>query len=55
MNTVRLTTRGKIVLGALLAVVFYLVASAALSAVTPDECKVPFDQMSQGCVSLIYK
>lgn len=54
MDTVRLTRRGKIVLGALLAVAIYLVASAAINAVTPDECKVPFEQMSRGCIALVY-
>jgi hypothetical protein len=55
MNNIRLTTRGKIVLAVLAVLAGYLVASAALGAVTPDECKVPNDQMTQGCIALIYK
>jgi hypothetical protein len=55
MDTVRLTRRGKIVVAILLALAGYLVASAALSAVTPDECKVSTEQMSRGCIALIYK
>lgn len=55
MDTVRLTRRGKIVVALLVTIAGYLVASAAISAVTPDECKVPTEQMSQGCIALIYK
>jgi hypothetical protein len=55
MNEIRLTTRGKVLLGITVALVAYVLASAALGAVTPDECKVSTDQMSQGCIALIYK
>jgi lysophospholipid acyltransferase (LPLAT)-like uncharacterized protein len=55
MNEIRLTTRGKVLLGIAVALVAYVLASAALGAVTPDECKVPTEQMSQGCIALIYK
>ena len=55
MTDIRFTTRGKIVLAVLAVLAGYLVASAALSAVTPDELQVPTDQMTQGCITLIYE
>lgn len=55
MNDVRLTRRGKVVVAILAGLGLYFVAAAALNAVTPEECKVPTSQMTQGCVSLIYK
>lgn len=55
MNDIRLTRRGKMVVAILAGLGLYFVAAAALNSVTPDECKVPSDQMSQGCIALIYK
>lgn len=55
MSEITLTKRGKIVAGVLAAVAGYLLVSAAFAAVTPDECQVPTDQMTQGCIALIYK
>lgn len=55
MNDIRLTRRGKVVVAILAGLGLYFVAAAALNSVTPDECKVPSDQMSQGCIALIYK
>jgi hypothetical protein len=50
MNDIRLTTRGKIILvAAILATVYGL-----FIAVTPEECNVPTENMSQGCISLLY-
>lgn len=51
MNTIRLTTRGKIVLAVAIAATFW----ALITAVTPDECKVSVENMSQGCISLVYE
>ena len=50
MNDIRLTTRGKIILvAAIFATVYGL-----FIAVTPEECNVPTEDMSQGCISLLY-
>lgn len=54
MNGLRLTRRGKILLGILIAVVAYLVFAAALDAVTPAECKVPVESMSGACKRLVF-
>jgi hypothetical protein len=46
----RLTRRGKIVLTiVVIAIVWWL-----FDVTTPDQCKVPIDQMSQFCIDLIY-
>lgn len=50
MNSIRLTTRGKIVLAAAIVATFW----ALLAATTPDECKVATEDMSRGCISLVY-
>ena len=50
MSDIRLTTRGKIVLAVALVATFW----ALVAVVTPDECEVPADQMSRGCISLVY-
>jgi hypothetical protein len=50
-NGVQLTRRGKIVLTA----VIIAVISWMLQATTPDECKVPINQMSKFCTDLLYK
>lgn len=50
MNDIRLTTRGKIILvAAIFATVYGL-----FIAVTPEECNVPTEEMSHGCISLLY-
>jgi hypothetical protein len=46
----RLTRRGKIVV----AILFITVWGLLLNATTPDQCKVPVDQMSEFCIDLIY-
>jgi len=47
---VKLTRRGKIVLAVfVLAVVWFL-----FDVTTPDQCKVPVDQMNQFCIDLMY-
>jgi hypothetical protein len=46
----RLTRRGKIVI----AILFITVWGLLLNGTTPDQCKVPVDQMSQFCIDLIY-
>ena len=46
----RLTRRGKIVLAiVVIAIVWWL-----FDVTTPEQCKVPVDQMSQFCVDLMY-
>jgi hypothetical protein len=46
----RLTRRGKIVLTiVVVAIVWWL-----FDVTTPDQCKVPVDQMSQFCLDLMY-
>jgi hypothetical protein len=50
MEKSRLTRRGKIVLTiVVIAIVWWL-----FDVTTPDQCKVPVDQMSQFCIDLIY-
>lgn len=51
MNTIRLTTFGKVMLTVAIAATFW----ALIAAVTPDECEVAADQMSRGCISLVYE
>lgn len=55
MNDIRLTKRGKVVIGVVIAALALAVYGMLLDAVTPDECKVPTDQMSDWCVSMIYE
>lgn len=50
MNSIRLTTRGKIVLAVAILATFW----ALISAVTPDECKVDASQMSAQCKALVF-
>lgn len=50
MAKARLTRRGKIVVGILFAVVVYW----AYDITTPDQCKVPIEQMSEWCKDLRY-
>jgi hypothetical protein len=46
----KLTLRGKIVVAAL----FIALIAWAFNATTPEQCKVPVDQMSQFCKDLLY-
>ena len=55
MNDIRLTRRGKIVVGVLIAAVAVATFWALMNLVTPDECKVPASEMSNGCIALIYE
>jgi hypothetical protein len=50
MSTIRLTTRGKVIL----AVLVIAGVLALMAAVTPDECNVSSEDMSQACKSLLY-
>jgi hypothetical protein len=50
MTKTRLTRRGKIVVGIVIVLIIYFLNDAT----TPDECKVPIDEMSQFCVDLLY-
>lgn len=54
MDTVRLTTRGKVVVGIAIAVAAIAVVGMLLDAATPAECKVAVDAMTDGCKALIY-
>lgn len=55
MQDIRLTRRGKIVFGTFIAALGLATYWMLLDIVTPDECKVPVDQMSNGCVMTIYE
>ena len=46
----KLTNRGK----AVIAILFIVVWGWLLNATTPDQCKVPVEQMNQWCIDLIY-
>jgi hypothetical protein len=50
MTGTRITTRGKFVIGIIVAII----AIALLAATTPDECNVDVSEMSAACKSLIY-
>lgn len=50
MTGIRLTTRGKIVIG----IIVTLIALALLSATTPNECNVDVSEMSTACKSLLF-
>jgi hypothetical protein len=55
MTNVRLTARGKFVVAVLVVLAVFTALSVSLNAVTPKECNVSVENMSQGCKSLIYK
>lgn len=55
MQDIRLTKRGKVVFGIFLAALGLATYWMLLDIVTPNECKVPRDQMSAGCVMTIYE
>lgn len=46
----KLTNRGK----AVIAILFIVIWGLLLNGTTPDQCKVPTDQMSEYCIDLIY-
>jgi hypothetical protein len=50
MENARLTRRGKIVLGIVVAVIVYWLYDIT----TPDQCKVAVENMSQWCKDLRY-
>lgn len=53
-----LTRRGEIVFGTLLLIGIAIAFLAGLALLdyltTPEVCRVPFEQMSQGCIDLLY-
>jgi hypothetical protein len=51
---VQLTQRGRIVRNILLTILFFVVVSFVNDLITPDQCKVPFEELSQGCLNLLY-
>lgn len=51
---VRLTRRGRILRNIIVGILVVLFCLWLNDITTPDECKVPFEQMSQGCISLLY-
>jgi hypothetical protein len=51
---VKLTKRGRYVIGSLLFAGFLLVWAFLDNATTPEACKVPLEEMSQFCVDLLY-
>lgn len=53
MKDIRLTTRGKIVFGLLLLVGLVLFYWAASTVLTPEDCRVSVEEMSQACKSLL--
>jgi len=55
MQDIRLTRRGKIVFGIFLATLGLATYWMLMDIVTPAECKVPVEQMSNGCMMVIYE
>lgn len=55
MNDIRLTRRGRIALGIVIAALSIATYWMFMDIATPAECKVPFEQMSQGCIDTIYR
>lgn len=52
---IRLTTRGKIVFGVIIAALGIATYGMLLDIVTPSECKVPRAEMSAACEMLVYE
>jgi hypothetical protein len=46
----KLTNRGK----AVIAILYFVFWGLLFNATTPDQCKVPVEQMNQWCIDLIY-
>jgi hypothetical protein len=53
-NKIKLTNRGKWVVGITIAIITYLIFSWLYEITTPDTCKVPIDEMSHFCIDLLY-
>lgn len=51
---VHLTKRGRYVVGILLFAIFFAVFAFLNDITTPDQCKVPVEQMSHFCKDLLY-
>ena len=51
---VRLTKRGRYVVGTALFVAFLMLWAFLDNATTPEMCKVPTEQMNQFCLDLLY-
>jgi hypothetical protein len=51
---VRLSKRGRYVIGTMLFIVSLVVIGFLNNATTPEDCKVPTEQMSQWCLDLLY-
>lgn len=54
MTQVRLTRRGKIVRNTIITLITVAALLWLNNATIPDECKVPFEEMSTGCVKLLF-
>lgn len=51
---VRLTRRGRILRNILIAIIAFLAYAWLNDITTPDHCKVPVEQMTKGCIALVY-
>lgn len=51
---IRLTRRGRIVSIVLVVILGYLAFAWLDNITTPEKCKVPVEQMSQGCKDLLF-
>lgn len=54
MTKVRLTRRGEIVVSILAIIAFFALWGLADYITTPEVCRVPFEQMSDGCKAILY-
>lgn len=54
MASVRLTRRGRIVRNILITAIVLLIWAWLNDVTTPEMCKVPFEDMSQFCLDLLY-
>ena len=50
----KLNRRGRIVRNFFIAGLLFLLFSFLFNVTTPQECKVPIDEMSQFCIDLLY-
>jgi hypothetical protein len=50
----KLTRRGRIVRNLVITILLFLLFSFLFNVTTPQECKVPIDEMSQFCLDLLY-